>query len=125
MGNFQDMNVNKGLTMVGSLVLIIGLFMPIVGVTNFGNANYFENDKVGATVILFLALTSLFLVLANKNQFLWITAVGCTFAMLITFMNLQSQISSMILINPTLQWGWIVLIAGVALITLGGTLKRS
>jgi hypothetical protein len=60
------MNTKQLLGLIGSIVLFIGVFTPIVSVPIMGNMNYFQNGKGDGTIVLVLAVISLILVLAKK-----------------------------------------------------------
>ncbi len=123
------------LGIAGSIILFVGVFMPVVSVPVVGYINYFQNGKADGTIVLILSVISLLLVLARKYKVLWITGGGSLIVMAITFINFQSKISDAknkmgadISDNPfrgiadlamqsvQLQWGWAVMIVGVALL---------
>ena len=54
------------LGLIGSVVLFIGVFAPIVSVPIMGNINYFQNGQGDGMIILVLAVISLILVLMGK-----------------------------------------------------------
>lgn len=87
------MKTKQLLGLIGSIVLFIGVFTPIVSVPIMGNMNYFQNGKGDGTLVLILALISLGLALANKYKGLWFTGIGSLVVMLFTFINFQSKMS--------------------------------
>jgi len=136
------MNTKQTLGLIGSIVLFIGVFTPIVSVPIMGNMNYFQNGKGDGTPILILAVMSLVLVLTKKYEGLWITGVGSLAVMAFTFSNFQmkmadvkSQMESELAGNPfrgladmamqsvQLQWGWALLIVGSGLVIASAALK--
>ncbi|MFS8799725.1 hypothetical protein [Synechococcus sp. R60.3] len=136
------MNTKQILGLIGSIVLFIGVFAPIVSVPIMGNMNYFQNGKGDGTLILILAIVSLVLVLTKKYKGLWFTGVGSLAVMAFTFINFQMKISDMksqmeteLAGNPfrgladmamqsvQLQWGWALLIVGAGLVIAGAALK--
>jgi hypothetical protein len=136
------MNTKQILGLIGSIVLFIGVFAPIVSVPIMGNMNYFQNGKGDGTLILILAIVSLVLVLTKKYKGLWFTGVGSLAVMAFTFINFQMKISDMksqmeteLAGNPfrgladmamqsvQLQWGWALLIVGAGLVIAGAAMK--
>jgi hypothetical protein len=127
---------SKQLTgLIGSIVLFIGVFAPIVSVPIVGNMNYFQNGEGDGTIILILATISFILVLAKKYGGLWFTGIGSLMVMLFTYMSFQSRMSQakadmetelagnpflgladMAIQSVQLQWGWALLIVGAALL---------
>ena len=137
------MGIKKLLGIIGSVVLFIGVFMPIVSLPVVGNMNYFQNGKGDGTIVLILAGISLVLVLAEKFKGLWFTGVGSLGIMLFTFINFQAKMSQIkadleaeLAGNPfrgladialqsvQLQWGWAVLIVGAALLIASAAMKE-
>ncbi len=120
---------------IGSIVLFIGVFMPIVSVPIMGSMNYFQNGKGDGIIILILSVISLLFVLTKMYNGLWLTGLGSLGVMLFTFINFQSKMSEfkssmeselegnpfrgladIALQSVQLQWGWAVLILGAALV---------
>jgi len=137
------MGTKKLLGIIGSIVLFIGVFMPIVSVPIVGNMNYFQNGKGDGTFVLILAWISFVLVLAEKFKGLWFTGLGSLGIMLFTFINFQAKMSQAkadmeaeLAGNPfrgladiamqsvQLQWGWPVLIVGAALVITSAAMKE-
>jgi hypothetical protein len=116
---------------IGSILLFIGVFTPIISLPFVGNMNYFQNGRGDGVIILALALTSFVITLARKFVGLWITGFGSLAVMLFTFVNFQIRMSEIqddmetrLADNPfrgiadvamqsiQIQWGWAVLIVG-------------
>ncbi len=70
------MNNRRLLGILGSAILFIGVFMPIVKVPIVGDINYFQNGRGDGVIVLALAVISLALVLLRWYRELWITALG-------------------------------------------------
>jgi len=136
------LNTKQLLGLMGSIVLFVGVFAPIVSVPIVGNINYFNNGKGDGTIVLFLAAVSLILVFAKKYKGLWFTGLGSFGLMLFSFVNLLSRISeakakmeSELAGNPfrgladiamqslQVQWGWALLVVGAALIIASAAVK--
>lgn len=137
------MNTKQLLGLIGSIILFIGVFTPIVSVPIMGNMNYFQNGRGDGTIVLGLAVISLVLVLAKKYKGLWFTGLGSMAVLAFTFINFQMKISNMksemeneMAGNPfrgladmamqsvQLQWGWALLIVGAVLVIASATVKE-
>ena len=137
------MKTKQLLGLIGSIVLFVGVFTPIVSVPIVGNMNYFQNGKGDGTIVLILAIISLVLVLANKYKGLWFTGIGSLGAVLFAFINFQSKMSQakadmdaelagnpfrgladMAMQSVQLQWGWALLIVGAALVIASAASKE-
>ena len=131
------------LGLIGSIVLFIGVFAPIVSVPIMGNMNYFQNGKGDGTIVIILAIASLILVLAKQYRGLWLTGLGSLSVMAFTFINFQTKISEvksqmetdlagnpfrgladMAMQSVQLQWGWALLVVGAALVIASASIKE-
>ena len=118
----------------GTLLLFVGVFMPIVSVPFVGNVNYFRNGEGDGVFVLILAAVSAFLILKEKYRGLYVTAGLSFLIMLASFLHFQSVMSDtkaemeqelagnpfrgladMAMESVQLQWGWAVLLVGVGL----------
>jgi len=130
------------LGLIGSAVLFVGVFAPIVSIPIMGNMNYFQNGKGDGTFVLILAVISLILVLLKKFKGLWFTGLGSMAIMTFTFINFQmalantrTQMETELAGNPfrgiadmamqsvQLQWGWALLIIGAVLVIASAAIK--
>jgi hypothetical protein len=128
---------------VGSILLAVGLFVPIARVLlPSRNVNYFGYGNAGK-VVLGLAIVSLVITLLKKYKALWITGLASLALVLYDLYDLQSltskarlipgnvedpsathldsfqraSLEQFILQSVALDWkGWAVMITGVALI---------
>jgi hypothetical protein len=131
------------LGLIGSIILFLGVFMPIISVPIIGNINYFQNGKGDGTIIIILAAVSLILVLSKKYKGLWFTGFGSLAVLVFTFINFQTRMSrarfelqleladnpfaslgELALQSVQLQWGWAVLIVGAALLIAAVAIKE-
>ena len=136
------MSTKQGLGLMGSIILFVGVFTPIVSVPIMGNVNYFRNGKGDGTIVLLLAVISFILVLTKNYKGLWLTGIASLVAMLFTFINFQSRISQakadmewelegnpfrgladMAMQSVQLEWGWALLIVGAALVIASAAMK--
>ena len=128
--------------LIGSIVLFVGVFTPIVSVPIMGNFNYFQNGKGDGVYVLILAVISLILVLIKKYKGLWITGLGSFGIIAYTFIKLQIKLSeakadihsefaekssrnlaNSLVQSVQLQGGWALLIVGVALVIASAAMK--
>src|SRR5262249_51337185 len=80
-----------GLT--GAIVLLVGVFTPIVSIPTVGYINYFQNEKLDGMIILSLAILSFVLLLTRLYRTLWFTGFASLGVLLFTFIKLQLRIS--------------------------------
>jgi Ca2+/Na+ antiporter len=130
------------LGILGSAILFIGVFMPIVKLPVVGEMNYFHNGRGDGVIVLALAVTSFVLVLIRWYRQLWITSLGLAAVVAFTFFNFQSKMSQAtrqmeteLKDNPfrgladlavqsvQLEWGWAVLVIGIVLLIAVAAMK--
>ena len=131
------------LGLIGSAILFVGVFAPIVSIPIMGNMNYFQNGKGDGVIVLVLAVISFILVLLKKFKGLWFTGLGSMAIMTFTFINFQmalnntrTQMETELTGNPfrgiadmamqsvQIQWGWALLIIGVVLLIASAAIKE-
>jgi hypothetical protein len=136
------MEPRQTIGLIGSLLLFVGAFTPIVSVPILGNMNYFQNGKGDGTIIVVLGLLSLVAVLARAFNWLWLTGLAALGVLAFTFINFQtkmsdarSQMETQLADNPfrgiadvamqsvQLQWGWAVLVAGAVLLLVAAGMR--
>ena len=136
------MNRKHQLGIAGSIILFVGVFMPIISVPIMGYTNYLQNGKGDGTAVLVLAVLSFFLVVAKKYTALWLTGLASLVVILTSLVSILSKISdakqrmgSDLSDNPfkdlaniatqsiQLQWGWAVLIVGAGMLIACAALK--
>jgi hypothetical protein len=128
--------------LVGSLMLAVGVFLPIISLPIVGAMNYFQNGRGDGTVILAFAVCSALLTVRRRYEWL-LTTGGASLAMvLVTFFMVASRLSDVrtnmdhhLADNPfrgladvamqsvQMQWGWIVLLIGAVLVLVAAALK--
>jgi hypothetical protein len=130
------------LGLIGSLVLFVGVFTPIISLPFVGSMNYFQNGRGDGVIILALAIVSLILTLTKRYGGLWFTGLGSLAIMIFTFINFQTRMSeakaqmeTQLSGNPfrgiadiamqsvQIQWGWAVLIVGAGLVIAAASIK--
>lgn len=136
------MATKQNLGLIGSIVLFVGVFAPIVSVPLIGNMNYVQNGRGGGVFIMILAAISLILVLKKRYGGLWLTGIVSLVLMAFTFIRFQikmsdaqKQMAADLAGNPfrgiadaamqsvQLQWGWAVLVVGAGLLIASAAIK--
>ena len=122
---------------VGSVVLFLGVFMPIVSMPFVGELNYFRNGQGDGVIILVLAGISLILALTERFKGLWFTGLGSYLVILFTFFVFTKRISiakreletelaknhfrgiaSTMAESIQLGWGWAIMFLGAVMIII-------
>ena len=138
------MRTRQLLGILGSAILFIGVFMPIVRLPLVGEMNYFANGRGDGVLILLLSVISLALVLLKWYRELWITSLGSAAVLVYTFVTVKSKMNEMkaqmdtqLKNNPfrgladlpmqsvQLQWGWAVLVIGIGLLIGAAAMRDS
>jgi hypothetical protein len=136
------MDIRTILGLSGSLLLFLGVFVPIVSLPIIGSVNYFNNGRGDGVIILLLVLISIPLALLKRFHWLWTTGLASMALICYTLITLQSRIAEMTANlhgqlegNPfrglaegfvqgvQMQWGWAILILGSALIIASAALR--
>ena len=137
------MNTKQILGLIGSVVLLIGVFTPNAIIVSMGSRTYFQNVQGDDTIILVFAVISLVMTLMEKYKVLWFTGSASLAVMLFTFINFQTRMSQfradmeleladnpfrglaeMAISSVQLQWGWAFLVVGAALVITSAALKN-
>lgn len=132
------------LGVVGSIVLLIGVFTPVVSLPVVGQQNLFQNGRGDGMFLLLLALVAMLATFAKRFRWVLVTGVLALAFIAFNFWLMQSRISSMraelerdLAGNPfrglgdmmlqavQIQWGWIVLAAGGILLVIAGASRRT
>lgn len=127
---------------LGSIVLFVGVFTPLISLPIVGSINYFGNGKGDGIFILVLAAASLILALTRLYEGLWLTGTGSLAVLTFTFVNFEvmrqhmtSTIDKDLAGNPfaglaqlavnsvQIQWGWALLLVGAGMILTSAALK--
>ena len=124
------------LGIVGSIILIIAVFTPVISVPILGSVNFLKLSEVTGAIVIALGIASLFLTLSRKYKELWFAGLGSLAVLALAFIRLQirffqakSELARDLGDNPfggladlalnsiQLEWGWVLLILGAGLIT--------
>lgn len=122
----------KGLAIVGSVVLFIGAFLPVLAVPLMGQMTFFQAYRGLAILTTLLALATLAVALREKYRYLWLTGCGAlaivSFGLLQIIFLQQNPTAGQAAQNPfagmdalirqsyQIQYGWAVLLIGAVLI---------
>lgn len=134
--------LQQPLAFIGSALLFIGVFCPIVSVPIIGQVNYFHNGKGDGAIIIVLAVASAVIAIMNRFRFLWITGATSFGVLLFTFIRFQfemaemkKQVQSGLHDNPfkgladlainsiQIQWGVAILILGGVVVIAAAALR--
>ena len=137
------MDKKQTLGLIGSLVLFVAVFTPIISAPFLGSVTYFQNGKGDGVIVFVMAVISLFLVLAKKYRGLWVTGIITLGMTVYTFIAVQTKMSEMqaqmetqLKGNPfrgiadatmqgiQIQWGWALLIVGAGLLIASAAIKE-
>ncbi|MDJ1482350.1 hypothetical protein QNI16_17725 [Cytophagaceae bacterium YF14B1] len=83
------------LGVIGSLLLFVSTFMPILKVPLYGSINYFQNGLGYGVVIAAIAMTALVLAILKENLFQSATALSATIVIGYTYVNFQYAIDDL------------------------------
>jgi len=132
----------KAIGFIGSGLLAIGLFRPIVSLPIVGNMTYIDNGRCDGIDVGALAAIAAGLLLTDRLKVVIYVGTAAALVLAYTFINFQVRLSQMkdemeakLAGNPfgglaemamqsvQLQWGWVVLVAGAGCVIAAG-LKR-
>lgn len=116
--------LNKGqeLGLMGSIVLMIGVFAPLANIPIVGSVNYYMNGQGDGVFILGLAIVSLMFAAFDWRKLLWLTG-GASVALTGIALVRASEIFSGKFV--TISWGWVVLLAGSGILFLSACWSQS
>lgn len=135
---------NKTLGFVGTALLVVGLFLPIATLPLLGSVTLMSNGfNVVAIVLLILGITSGFMAWAERRDALIWTGGAALLTVIYMFgrlqwsmMQMRSEMADRLEGNPFaglaetamasvgLEWGWLVLAAGPAILVYAAFQER-
>jgi len=129
----NEVSNSKMLGIIGFLFLIVGVFTPVFSISIAGNLSFYDRDE--GFLLLFLSTLGLYSMLTNKTKLAWYAGLGCLAIMimalshfLVFITDMKSNLSGSLTNNPFkglvgiamnsigLEWGWLLLTLGGALI---------
>ncbi|MEI6520700.1 MAG: hypothetical protein WCO98_11795 [bacterium] len=136
------METKQKIGLIGSTILFISVFTPIISFPIFGNMNYFQHENGDGIIVLILSIVSVILILLKKIKWLWFTGLGSMSVIIYSFINFLIMISRLKTNMETdvtddffsgftniavksiqFQWGLPLLIIGAALIISSAAIK--
>lgn len=121
------MGKKRSLSLLGAALVFFGVFTPALTVPGVGELNYLLCGTGDGTILVALALLSIFLALKNKYQALWITGAACLGVVAFTYLNLHKRLSELNAVTAQayhLAWGWAVLVAGIGTMMASAAFKE-
>ena len=131
------------LGLIGSSLLFLGVFTPIISYPVIGSMNAFQHTQWNGPIILILAVISLFLSLTGRYNRLWVTGFLSLGVVALTFISIQSELAALqekmamrLAGNPLrgladkavqsvqIRWGWALLVVGALLLIASAALKE-
>lgn len=132
----------RTLGLIGSVLLLAGLFLPLFSLPLLGAVTYYANAQTQALIVGALALASAALAAAGHVRWLLATGLGAFGVMAATYMRSRAALERMredlggeglrgeilraladrAADSVTVGWGWAVLILGAGMVTLAGLL---
>lgn len=124
------------ISFIGFILLIAGLFSPLISPLNLVKWNLFDLNRTFAVVVLVIAITGLASTIIKNNQLLklsgWIALGLVLLVFIAAVMKVQTSFSFIPFpkIAHTLsgfihyRWGWYLLFAGPVLALLGSFGRR-
>ena len=129
------MSTRQLVGLMGVVLLVIGIFVPIIHLPLIGDLNYFANGKGDGVYILGLTFISLLFIFYKMYRALWFT-IFCNLCIMGITLNsfftdlakLKEKMNLEMVNNPfrdiaetylqavNLQWGWGVLAGGTLLL---------
>lgn len=131
------------LGLIGSSLLFLGVFAPIITYPVVGSMNTFQHSYWAGPVILILAAISIFLSLTGRTNRLWMTGFLSLSMVAGIFINIQfnlaafrekltmrlagkamSSLADKALPSIQIQWGWALLVVGALLLVASTAWKE-
>jgi hypothetical protein len=108
----------------GSLILIIGVFAPVISLPSIGILDYFRGGSADGIVIMVLGGISLLLTLSRVYRGLWFTGLSALVVIVFTLSNFHTvALEKFPHTEPQWDSGGIVLFVGVASLFLAAGLR--
>ncbi|HET6244507.1 MAG: hypothetical protein H0V01_11150 [Bacteroidetes bacterium] len=131
------------LVITGALMLIGGIFSPVIKIPFFGESSYHDQKQTESYVMILLGLLSIAFMILKKYRWLWIPAttsflilmynyyeyiqnktdVNSSVKEILPFINLN-DVSGLFADAIELKWGVYILITGTVFIAIAATLKN-
>jgi len=129
----NEFSNSKMFGVIGFLFLIVGVFTPVFSISIAGSLSFYDRDE--GFLLLFLSILGLYSVLTNKIKLVWYIGLSSLAVLImalshfLVFMaDMKSNLSASLADNPFkglvgiamnsigLEWGWLLLTLGLALV---------
>jgi hypothetical protein len=121
------MDKKRIFSMFGIVILLCGVFSPVLRVPEMGDVSYFLCGKGDGTVVILLALISLLLSLKKNYKALWITGVACAGVIVFSYVDIHARMaagSAGFADAYHFSWGWAVLLLGAASVLASAAVRN-
>jgi hypothetical protein len=131
------------LGLIGSSLLFMGVFTPIISYPVIGSMNAFQHTQWNGPILLILAVISLFLSMTGRYNRLWVTGFLSLGVVAQTFISIQFKLVALqekmamrlagtpmrgladkAVQSVQFRWGWALLVLGALLLIASAALKE-
>lgn len=100
---YPGMDRTQLVGLIGSTILFVGVFAPIVSAPIVGSINYFRNGEGDGVIVLVLALASVILCLARQYRGLYVTGGSSLAVLAFTFVQITGIADARTEMNRSLE----------------------
>lgn len=136
------MNSRQALAVAGAVLLVVGVFAPLLSMPLGEPVTYYEHARGEAIAVLALAVLSFGLALAGQYAALWLTGAGSAGLLAYTYTHVEARItgvgrdgggvfgdalralSQVAMDSVRHEWGWAILAAGAVLLLAAAALRH-
>lgn len=135
------MSKSQFLGLLGSLLLIGGVFAPVINYPVLGDLTFLKSGTRGGYALIAVGVVALILALIRQTRWLWLPGLAALALLVLRFFRMQSGMSKALasiqaagadstragaVVSGSIhfQWGWIVLLLGSVLIIAAGAIHQ-
>lgn len=89
------MKPHQGLGLAGSILLMLGVFLPVMTMPIMGGVDYFQNGKGDGVIVLILGVVSLTLAFTPAFRGMILTGLGALAVLIFSFVTLLQRLEDM------------------------------
>lgn len=115
MESLENIENRQIVGMIGAVVLFLGVFAPVERMDERGTVSFAGTWVLPGTPVLLLAAATLGLALWGKTRWLWLTGGLCVPVIPAAYLLRRAEVAKFGADLP-LEWGWLVMAAGVLVI---------